>query len=852
MKKAVSILLICAILLSAFSLVSSAGETENSRWNGSLKKTASAKNVIPASGSCGTGVIFTYNNTTKVLRIKSTNPDYYYYTQHYASFEKSPFCHSNVKEVIFDDCFRNIGSYMFIGCEALQKVTLPANLEKIGEAAFQGCYALRNIEFPEGLKTIGKWAFSGAMLEEIHLPQSVREIGAFAFYGAAVAELELNCPITSIPAFAFGGCNLLTKLVIPDTVTNIANYAFSECRNLKDLTIPCSAKIDYFSFNECKSLETITLSKGMGRMQDFTRFIDKEKMHYIYTPQYNSCEQLKLKHVVIEDGVDYIGDYSFSNLLISKVSFKGTVRQFGSRCFSNYNHCEGNLVFGACNDNTDILYNLMNTDTLEEVVLTENVGSVWHAPIEECPHLERVVVLSRQTDIDRLLPKIHADIPLYLFSGSKAQRQADEKGVPYTLIDENCAKTGNHLVSLEPEYLQAPDCTDGGVAVYRCLACGAECAREEVGALSHDYRFVGTTEPGCTRTGERKYICARCGDVFAEEIPATGHVMRRWIVNEVEPTCQKEGLCYWYCHGECAQYYEIRPVAKTGHRYVEKVVEPTCLSEGYTVHTCAFCGDSYKDEYKPPVEHQPSQTLIRNRTAATCDAQGGYDEVVYCKVCQRELSKQHYTLPSVEHHYTDSILKAEVNKNGSILKLCMTCGKLAAKSTIYRPSTYQLSQTKFVYNALSKKPALTVKDSAGKRLEEGTDYQLTRPSKAKDVGSYSLRVTFTGNYSGSKKINYVIVPKAVYITSLKAEGNNVRVRWKKQKSQTDGYQIRYSTSPSFSHYKTITVRSNFINAKTISALKHNTNYYWSVRTFKTVNHVNYFSSWSKVEKVKTK
>ena len=44
------------------------------------------------------------------------------------------------------------------------------------------------------------------------------------------------------------------------------------------------------------------------------------------------------------------------------------------------------------------------------------------------------------------------------------------------------------------------------------------------------------------------------------------------------------------------------PALSHTHTYTTDVTAPTCTQQGYTTYTCA-CGDSYKDTYLEPLEH---------------------------------------------------------------------------------------------------------------------------------------------------------------------------------------------------------------------------------------------------------
>jgi len=105
-------------------------------------------------------------------------------------------------------------------------------------------------------------------------------------------------------------------------------------------------------------------------------------------------------------------------------------------------------------------------------------------------------------------------------------------------------------------------------------------------------------------------------------------------------------------------------------------------------------------------------------------------------------------------------------------------------------------------------------------------------------------------YSGwSSKL---IVPAGTTISSVTKGKQKFTVKWKKQATETTGYQIQYSTSKTFkSGNKTVTVSSAKTTSKTVKKLKSKKTYYIRIRTYKTVNGIKCYSGWSAKKSVKT-
>ncbi len=205
--------------------------------------------------------------------------------------------------------------------------------------------------------------------------------------------------------------------------------------------------------------------------------------------------------------------------------------------------------------------------------------------------------------------------------------------------------------------------------------------------------------------------------------------------------------------------------------------------------------------------------------------------------------------------YTSKVTaKATISKNGKITYTC-DCGYSFTKP-IAKIKSVTLSSSAYTYNGKVKKPTVTVKDSDGDKLKEGTDYTVTYSSGRKYVGKYTVTVTFKGNYSGTEKLTFTIKPKSTSVYSLTAGAKKFTAKWYTRTEQTSGYQLQYSTSSSMKNAKSKTLSGTSKNSLTVSSLKANTKYYVRVRTYKNVK-INgkiykYYSAWSSVKSVKTK
>lgn len=213
------------------------------------------------------------------------------------------------------------------------------------------------------------------------------------------------------------------------------------------------------------------------------------------------------------------------------------------------------------------------------------------------------------------------------------------------------------------------------------------------------------------------------------------------------------------------------------------------------------------------------------------------------------------SLTVCEHSYAAKVKKATAKKNGSIIEKCSKCGDEKKQTTLHAAKNIKLSKTSCVYNGKNQMPAVTVRDSQGKKLDARTDYTVTYPKAAKNIGSYKVKIRLKGNYSGTVTKTYAINPKGTSISGkIMAKAGGFTVKWKKQGKPVSGYQIQYSANKKFPGKTTVTknIKKNAAAKLTVSKLASNKKYYVRVRTYKTVKGKKYYSSWSKCKQVTTK
>ena len=412
--------------------------------------------------------------------------------------------------------------------------------------------------------------------------------------------------------------------------------------------------------------------------------------------------------------------------------------------------------------------------------------------------------------------------------------------VPYgTKLDLTPAKTLYDYEFIKVDGLNKPIVSDGTVVTYYYKNKNEE--------HTHNLTLVAAKAATCTTAGNSAYYtCDGCDKWFADatgsveitdktsvKIPAPGHTAgTEWKSDDTN---------HWH---ECSRCHDKKDEA--AHDYGSDNV-------------CDTCG------YYKTVPHTHNLTLVAAK-AATC-TDGGKEAYYKCEGCGKfyedVLGTKEITdlaswgnIAKIAHTTKQTVTKATPTVNGKIVNYCSVCKKTLSTTVIPKASSIKLKATSLTYNGKVRTPKVIVKDRTGKTLVKNTDYTVSYAKGRKYVGKYAVKITFKGKYSGTKTLYFTIKPKATSISSLKAGSKKFTVKWKKQATQTTGYQVQYSASSKFSKAKTVTVGKNTTVSKKISKLSGKKKYYVRVRTYKTVKingkSIRIYSGWSKAKTVTTK
>ena len=781
------------------------------------------------------------------------------------------------------------GGDLYLNNKLLTNLTIPSKVKKINDSAFYSCDHLQSVSISEGVEYIGEKAFYDcSYLENIELPSSLTYVGDYAFAGCdninkkicnngmyignstnpflmlvdtettSFRTFELSSDTRFISSSAFGSCHNFTDLFLPNHILGIGDYAFYDCPLLQDVW--------YYGSDADK--ENIAISSdGNDSLKNATWHYDTCVNEHSYVSECDStCEKCEWKRYIEIDGnlehryllnenltCDVCGYSKQPEKPVVINHFSGIVELAVAEGMEyskdGVTWQKSNVFSGLTGNMTYIFYQrVKTTSTAQESEASEGL-SVYLKATQSKPSAPTVSSYTDKTVTLIWLAGVEYSIDGITWQQSNIFKNLSS-GTEYTFY-QRYAETGTHeasetsagksvttdkskqtFIPTVPTVQSVTASSITLVAVSGCeysmdgvtwqasnvfsgLSCGTdytfyqryeETSSTYVGKSSEGATFKtdkGTQSEPSAPTLESKthnrvilrlisgYEYSRDGinwqvsNEFTDLSPETNYLFY-----------QRKAETETHYASECSDYLIVRTeeapeciLDSLLHQY-----DDTCDTD------CNVCG------FERTIEHTYSNA---------CDTT--------CNICEETRS--------IIHNYKTTTTQATLSKNGSIVKKCTVCGEVASKSSIYYPRSFALSTIAYTYTGGKKTPSVTVKDSRGKKLVNGTDYKLTYSSSTrKSIGRYSVKITFKGNYSGSKTLYFTIGPKNP--TSVKATlygHDDVKVTWNKV-SGASGYKVYYKKSTSNTWSSKTTTGTSMKLANLADGVKYDI----KVVTYKTI------------------
>lgn len=590
-------------------------------------------------------------------------------------------------------------------------------------------------------------------------------------------------------------------VTIPSTlgdypVTSIGDYAFAYCDDLTSLTFPNSITyVGFGAFADCYNLTAVCIT-------DLAAWCEIE-FYGTFTSQ----------------PLSYAGKLYLNGNLVTHLSIPNTVTSIGRRAFFGCTSLTSVSIPNSVTRIGDVAFETCSA--LTSVIIPEGVTSIGAAAFAYCDSLNSVSISSTVTHI-----------------GSGAFSACYNLSIIETHKNNTtyCSVDGVLFNKNETVLLQYP--AGKAETTYNIPN---SVSKIEASAFESCYNLASITIPSSVLSiGD--WAFGQCTSLTSVTIP---------------DGATSVGDCTFYECTSLASAILGDNVAFIGEGAFEgctrlrnivftssvKSIGDWAFSECTMLSRVLFVGTD--NEWYNISIGSGNDNLLNNKTLHSHTSRVTCTEANICTGCGKTLSR-----PS-GHAYKTTTTKATLKDNGNVVKKCTVCGDEASKTIIKKIKSINLSDIAYTYNGKAKKPSVTVKDSAGKKISSKY-YTVTYAKGRKNVGTYKVTVTFKGNYSGKKELTFKINPPKTTVSKVTAAKKSLKVAIAKKTTQVTGYEVQYATAKSFKGAKTKVVKSAKTTSLTIKSLKAKKTYYVRVRTYKTVGGKKYYSAWSTAKSKKTK
>ena len=343
-------------------------------------------NVVD-SGTCGDNLTWTLNDE-ETLTISGSGTMYNY--GNVSNLAPWTDYKTEIQEIIIEEGVTSIGSEAFYSFTSLARIYFPSSLATIHNGAFyHSSYAFDiyvtslemwcNLSFPnrDTIDDLGRYALycNNELITKFVVPESVTEINDFAFSSGSFESIVLHDGITKIGWCAFYGCENLISIVVPDSVDEIGESAFGNCTNLLRITMPNGlTHISDRLFYNCTSLTKISIP---------------ETVVSIGNEAFSCCSCLTF--ISIPSNVSNIGTYAFSNCSsLGSIEIPEMITEISEGTFQ---HCSDLQTVTNCKNVIKIGNNAFyNCISLNRFDCTEIVNEIGKNAFYNCYNLREIIL----------------------------------------------------------------------------------------------------------------------------------------------------------------------------------------------------------------------------------------------------------------------------------------------------------------------------------------------------------------------------------------------------------------------------------------------------------------------------
>jgi hypothetical protein len=536
---------------------------------------------------------------------------------------------------------RSIGLYAFAYCESLYDVSINGEISEIDSSIFYNCKKLTNITITSGITRV---SFSGCPNIKYNVYDNAKYLGnrtnpyvlLVSSNSKNIASCDIHSDTVAINSGAFQNCTVLTGILIGEKVKSIGSYAFRGCTNLASVAMfDGVTSIGDYAFASCSSLTDLAIPNGVTS---------------VGTGVVNGCEKLQLN---IYDNGEYIGNDENPYMVL----LGATSRDITTCTIHPNTRIVCGLAFAGCRKLSSI--NIPNNvimigdsafaqcAKLVSIVIGDSVTLIDDLTFVGCAELISIVLPNNLTVIGNQAFDTCKKLATVYYKGTLLEANNIAIGEYY---NDSLTTATWHYECSDSVFggqlcLYCPECnnyfmSDGSVVkatiIFKdwdgtILSCNTYCYREEVVVPTnparnpdavYTYTFKGWNKEITDCVDDETYIAIYTatytdytvtfknwdGTILSAK---TYHYGDKVTIPADPMRAVDEKYIYTFagwdkvvvaCDGDAT--YTATYTTQCNHSYQTTITKPSCTLQGYTTHTCANCGDTYKDTYVDAIGHK--------------------------------------------------------------------------------------------------------------------------------------------------------------------------------------------------------------------------------------------------------
>ena len=667
---------------------------------------------------------------------------------------------------------------------SIKKAVIGEGITNIPGGFLNACDTLESVSFPTSLQMISIYTFSGcSALKSITIPQNVKAILAGAFQNCtSLKSVVIPDSVTDLASGVFAGCTALETAAIGTGIKTIFDGTFSGCTALKSVTLGKNVvAINDKAFQNCTSLKDVNYAGSEADWAAITIGAENEALktaaiHYDggQTTPDKPAEPVTdpaTEPTTPAEPVEIVPTWNWTDETLATATFvsadgKDTTNLTASK--------DAGTITEEKNANGETVYTASVTfggKTYTDVytVAAPVPEKTWNAPTWNWSNetLARATFVSTDGSDTQTVTATAKD-------GMITSKPGKDGATVYTATVTFEGKTYTNDFTVSVPNVSEPTWVWENESLARATFVSADGMKMSASA---------SAEAG-TITSEKK---------------ANGDVV-------YTATVTFSGKTYTNQHVVKAPTYD----------------GPVWKWNGTDSATATFTAKNGKTKR---VTATTANGGIVTKTKGTCGTNGKIVSVA--KITFGGKTYTDKVTKEIAHKYKSALTPATTKAAGVKVFTCTVCGKKVS-NVIPKIDKVSLSETKIVKDGKKHTPTVTVKDAKGKTLKKNKAYTVTYAKGRKNLGVYTVTVTFKGLYSGTKTLKFKILPKAPKQVTATPGSGNATITWKAVPGATR-YYVYCMREGGKSFLQAANVRGT---SAVIGSLKDGVTYLFKIRAVK--------------------